>query len=420
MEQFSYQNDTLFAERVDLADLARQVGTPAYVYSQAALAGRYNAFHAAFADLADTLVCFAVKSNTNKAVMNLFASLGSGADIVSGGELARALAAGVPADRVVYSGVGKSTAEIEAALKAGILMFNLESAQELEVISQVAGRLGLTAPVGLRVNPDVDAQTHPKITTGLAKNKFGLDVELALEQYRAASKLPHVRIMGVSCHIGSQLTSAQPFRDALLRLADLVERLRQEGIRPELLDLGGGLGITYRDETPPSVDEYAQAIKETVRSLGMRLVLEPGRALVGNAGILLAKVLYTKQTPAKRFLVVDAAMNDLVRPAMYDSYHAIWPVKRDPAAARDTMDIVGPICETGDFLARDREMPVLARGDLLAVMSAGAYGFSMSSTYNSRPRAAEVMVSGDRWAVVRDRETIEDLSRGERLAPWMG
>jgi diaminopimelate decarboxylase len=420
MEQFTYLNDTLHAEKVDLAELAAQVGTPAYVYSQTALTARYQAFSSAFKDLPDTLICFAVKANSNRAVMSLFASLGGGADIVSGGELSRALAAGVPAGRIVYSGVGKSEAEIEAALKAGILMFNLESAQELEVVSRVAGRLGITAPVGLRVNPDVDAQTHPKITTGLAKNKFGLDVDLALEQYRAAAKMPNVSIKGVSCHIGSQLTSAQPFRDALLRLADLVERLRGDGIRPELLDLGGGLGITYRDEAPPSVDQYAEALKETVRSLGMRLVLEPGRALVGNAGLLLSQVLYTKKTPAKRFLVVDAAMNDLMRPTMYDSYHAIWPVRRDPAATRDTVDVVGPICETGDFLARDREMPRAERGDLLAVMSAGAYGFSMSSTYNSRPRAVEVMVHGDRWAVVRDRETIEDLSRGERLAPWMG
>ena len=418
MHHFSYINEILHGEEVNLEELAREVGTPTYVYSQATLMRHFKAFSQAFAHT-DALVCYAVKANTNRAVMALFASLGGGADIVSGGELARALAAGVPAERIVYSGVGKSEAEMEAALKAGILMFNLESVQELEVLDQVAGRLGLRAPVSFRVNPDVDANTHPKITTGLAKNKFGLDVDLALEQYQVAAGMPHLEVKGISCHIGSQLTEVRPFADALERLARLVDRLRAMGLSPQLLDLGGGLGITYRDENPPQPAEYASALLETAAGLGMRLVLEPGRVLVGNAGILLTRVLYTKTTPAKRFIVVDAAMNDLIRPSFYDSFHAIWPVAEHMGEENQVADVVGPICETGDFLARDRRLPPFQRGDLMAVMSAGAYGFTMSSNYNSRPRAAEVMVSGDRWAVVRQRETIADLSRGESLPDWM-
>ncbi len=418
MHHFTYKNELLHAEDVNLEELAREVGTPAYVYSQATLTRHFHAFRQAFADT-DALVCYAVKANTNRAVMALFASLGGGADIVSGGELARALAAGVPAERIVYSGVGKTEAEMEAALTAGILMFNLESVQEMEVLDQVAGRLGLRAPVSFRVNPDVDAKTHPKITTGLAKNKFGLDVELALEQYKVAAKMPHLEVKGISCHIGSQLTEVRPFADALERLARLVDRLRAMGLSPRLLDLGGGLGITYRDENPPQPAEYASALLETAAGLGMRLVLEPGRVLVGNAGILLTRVLYTKTTPAKRFIVVDAAMNDLIRPSFYDSFHAIWPVAEQMGEENQVADVVGPICETGDFLARDRRLPPFRRGDLMAVMSAGAYGFTMSSNYNSRPRAAEVMVNGGQWAVVRRRESIEDLSRGESLPRWM-
>jgi diaminopimelate decarboxylase len=320
---------------------------------------------------------------------------------------------------MVYSGVGKTEAEMEAALTAGILMFNIESAQELDVLAQTAERLGLKAPVSFRVNPDVDARTHPKITTGMAKNKFGLDVESALKQYRLAAQSPHREIKGVSCHIGSQLTEVRPFADALERVAQLVQRLRDSGLDPDLLDLGGGLGITYQDETPPQPDEYADALKTMVARLGMRLVLEPGRVLAGNAGILLSRVLYTKKTAAKNFVVVDAAMNDLIRPSFYDSFHAVWPVAENIQGDSVVADVVGPICETGDFLARDRSLPPFKRGDLLAVMSAGAYGFAMSSNYNSRPRAAEVMVNGDRWAVVNRRETVEDLSRGETLPDWM-
>ena len=418
MHHFQYQDGILHAEGVNLAQLADQVGTPAYIYSQATLTRHFHAFSQAFADL-NALICYAVKANTSRAVMNLFASLGGGADIVSGGELRRALAAGVPADSIVYSGVGKSDSDIIAALKAGICMFNLESVQELGVISELAGRLGVKAPVSFRVNPDVDARTHPKITTGLAKNKFGLDMELAFQQYQVAASLPNLTLRGISCHIGSQLTDAAPFADALDRVAVLVERLEQVGIKLELLDLGGGLGITYRDEEPPLPSQYAAVLKERAQQLGLRLVLEPGRVLVGNAGILLTRVLYTKETPAKKFVVADAAMNDLIRPSFYDSYHELMPVNH-ALAGRPSMvaDLVGPICETGDFLAREREMPIYRRGDLVAVMSAGAYGFAMSSNYNSRPRAVEVMVNGDRWQVVRERETVEDLMRGERLPQW--
>ncbi|MCB2226542.1 MAG: diaminopimelate decarboxylase [Desulfarculaceae bacterium] len=418
MHHFSYKQGQLHAEDVPLSQIVEQVGTPAYVYSQATLERHYRAFSEAFSGL-DALICFAVKANSNRAVIATLAAQGAGADIVSGGELSRSLAAGVPAGRIVYSGVGKTIAEMEQALSAGILMFNLESAQELEVLNQVAGRLGVKAPVSLRVNPDVDAQTHPKITTGLAKNKFGLDMELAFAQYQAASALPNVELKGISCHIGSQLTKVEPFADALERVAVLVGRLKGAGIELDTLDLGGGLGITYNDEQPPSPAQYAEALKQRIGALGLKLVLEPGRAIVGNAGVLVAKVLFTKDTPAKHFIICDAAMNDLVRPAMYDSFHAIVPVAEDSMRPKVVSDVVGPICETGDFLARDRELPDFQRGELLATLSAGAYGFSMASTYNSRPRAVEVMVNGDRWSVVRTRETVEELMRGESLPEWM-
>lgn len=417
MHHFEYIDGVLHAEGVSLFDIAEEVGTPAYVYSQATLTRHYRAFAGAFKEF-DPIVCYAVKANTTKAVVGLFASLGGGADIVSGGELQRALDAGVPADKIVYSGVGKTNDEMELALKAGILMFNLESDQELLILNDVAGRLGLIAPVGFRVNPDVDAKTHPKITTGMATNKFGLDIELARRQYHKAKELEHVEIKGISCHIGSQLTEVTPFADALARLAVLIKELKAGGIALTHLDLGGGLGITYNQETPPQPDQYAQALKATVQELGLKLVLEPGRVLVGNAGILLARVLFTKQTPQKRFVIVDTAMNDLIRPSFYDSFHAIWPLRQDTPGEPAEADIVGPICETGDFLARDRLLPAFSRGQYMAVMSAGAYGFTMSSNYNSRPRAAEVMVSGDKFAVVRKRETIKDLTRGEALPPW--
>ena len=418
MHHFSYKNGELYAEDVPLATIAGQVGTPVYVYSQATLERHFKAVDQAFEGL-DHVVCFAVKANSNQAVIATMARLGAGADIVSGGELFRSMAAGVPAGRIVYSGVGKSEAEMRSALDAGILMFNIESAQELVVLNEVAGRMGVKAPVSLRVNPDVDAQTHPKITTGLSKNKFGMDIDLAFKQYQEAAKLPNLELKGVSCHIGSQLTKVEPFADALERLGVLIGRLRGAGIELELLDLGGGLGITYDQEEPPSPAQYAQALKEQASRLGLKLVLEPGRVIVGNAGIMMCKVLFTKDTPTKHFIIVDAGMNDLVRPAMYDSFQAIWPVREDLDRSQVVSDVVGPICETGDFLARDRGLPDMRRGELVAVMSAGAYGFSMASTYNSRPRVAEVMVSGDRWSVVRRRETTEELMRGESLPKWM-
>ncbi|MGD8562337.1 MAG: diaminopimelate decarboxylase [Desulfarculaceae bacterium] len=418
MHHFEYKENKLYAEQVSLEEIAQEAGTPAYVYSQATLTRHFQAFTQAFAGL-DALTCFSVKSNSNRAVLALFASLGGGADIVSGGELARCLAAGVPADRVVFSGVGKTEEEMEFSLKSGILMFNMESSQELRRLNQVAARMGLKAPVSFRVNPDVDAQTHPKITTGMAKNKFGLPVDDAFAQYQEAHQMPNLEVKGVSCHIGSQLTQVSPFADALERLSLLIQKLRSAGMEVSNLDLGGGLGITYDDESPPDLQTYAGALKDTVKRLGVKLILEPGRVIVGNAGILLARVLYTKQTTAKRFLVVDAGMNDLVRPAMYDSYHAIWSVQRPASEENIVADVVGPICESSDFLARDRGLAQFEPGDLMAVMSAGAYGFTMSSNYNSRPRAPEILVNGDQWAVVRQRETYQDLMQGESLPEWM-
>ena len=383
MHHFTYKNGELHAEDVSLGKIAEEIGTPTYVYSKATLERHFKAFQKGFEGL-DHLICFAVKSNTNKAVINLFASMGGGADIVSGGEMVRAIEAGVDPAKIVYSGVGKTEAEMEAALESGILMFNAESSQELEILEQVAARMGKKAPVSIRINPDVDAKTHPKITTGMANNKFGLPMEEAFKAYQKASASPHLEVRGVSCHIGSQLTDVTPFADSLARLSAMVKKLRAEGMEVSILDLGGGLGITYNQETPPEPGDYASALKETVAKLGVKLVLEPGRVLVGNAGILLGKVLFTKATAVKNFVVVDTAMNDLMRPAMYDSYHGILPVK-EKAGQSLKADVVGPICETGDFIARDRELPAFARGDLMAVMSAGAYGFAMSSTYNSRP-----------------------------------
>jgi diaminopimelate decarboxylase len=417
MHEFHYRNNELWCEDVPLQAIARKAGTPAYVYSHRTLDRHFTVFDQAFAKI-DHLVCFAVKSNSNVAILRVFARRGGGVDIVSGGELYRALQAGVDPGKVVYSGVGKRIDEIEFALKAGILLFNVESLQELEVIDACAGRLGKKAPIALRVNPDVDPQTHPYISTGLKENKFGINVERSLEAYRQARNLPNVEIRGVSCHIGSQLTKISPFVDALKRLKRLVLLLRKEGIRIRYLDLGGGLGITYREEVPPHPSEYARAIIKTAKDLDVTFIFEPGRVIVGNAGILLTKVLYTKSNDDKRFIVVDAGMNDLIRPSLYSSYHGIQPVVKHP---RETAaaDVVGPICETGDYLARGRELPLFERGELMAVMSAGAYGFTMSSNYNSRPRAAEVLVDGKQTWVIRKRETYRDLVRGERIPGFL-
>ena len=413
MHYFLYRDNELWCEDVPVKNIAEQVGTPFYLYSARTFTRHFNAYKQAFEGRSH-LVAYAIKSNSNLAVLNLLGRLGAGADIVSGGELFRALKAGIPAERIVYSGVGKTRQEIAAALDAGILLFNVESVAELEAISTVARDMGKTARISFRVNPDVDPKTHPYISTGLSKNKFGLSMEQALEAYQRAADDRAFEVLGIDCHIGSQLTDATPFRDAFDRVKLLVEQLEDRGIGLKYIDIGGGLGIQYSDETPPLPADYARPILEAMADMPHTLIVEPGRSISGNAGILVTKVLYTKTTPSKEFYVVDAAMNDLARPSLYQAYHEIQPVKKEDRGTA-TVDIVGPICETGDFLARDRAVQVLEQGELLAVMSAGAYGFTMSSNYNSRPRAAEVMVSGDRFQVVRDRESLEDLVRGERL-----
>jgi diaminopimelate decarboxylase len=415
MNHFEYRNGCLFAEDVDVRDIAARVGTPCYIYSRATLERHWHAFNDVFGSI-DHLVCYAVKANATLGVLNLFARLGSGFDIVSGGELERVLRAGGDAGKVVFSGVGKSADEMRQALKAGILCFNVESQAELELLNTVAGELGLRAPVSLRVNPDVDAQTHPYISTGLKQNKFGIDINEAEQVYQQAAGLPNIEVVGIDCHIGSQLSQLAPFIDALRRLLLLVDRLQQAGIQLHHIDVGGGLGITYHDEQPPEPAQYAQAMLEELRDRGVTILTEPGRAIAGNAGILLTRVNYLKPGTEKNFAIVDAAMNDLLRPALYDAWQDIVPVVPRSDVAAQHYDIVGPICETGDFLGKDRELAITS-GDLLAVRSAGAYGFSMSSNYNTRPRAAEVMVDGKDFHVIRQRETIDELLRGETVLP---
>ncbi len=415
---YSYRDGKLCVERVKLEDIVAQAPTPLFVYSQQALTEAWQAVNKAFAEL-DPIVCFAVKANSSKAVLAVLASQGAGADIVSGGEMRRAVKAGIPAGKIVYSGVGKSFEEIKAALRANIMMINAESADELDMINEAAISLNCKAPVAFRVNPDVDAKTHPKITTGLATNKFGLSMEEAFIQYQRAAAMPGITLRGISCHIGSQLTEVAPFVDAAKRLASLVARLKEAGITLRYFDLGGGLGIVYKDEAPPSWQEYADAIIPVVKPLGMRLVLEPGRSIVGNAGALLTQVILTKKSPAKNFVVVDAAMNDLMRPSMYDAYHEIKPFNLNLEVTPQVVDVVGPICESGDYLAKSRELPPCASGDYLAVMSAGAYGSTMSSNYNSRPLAAEVMVNGSQWQLVRPRQQVDDIYAGELMPQWL-
>lgn len=414
MHDFHYQDKELWCEDVPVAKIAKKVGTPFYLYSHRTLQNHFRVFDTAFSKVPH-LTCFAVKSNSNLAILHLFIREGGGVDIVSGGELFRALQAGVDPGKVVYSGVGKRIDEIEYALASGILMFNVESFQELEVINACAGRMKKKAGVALRVNPDVDPQTHPYISTGLKENKFGIDIERSLEAYKTAKSMKHLDIKGVSCHIGSQLTKISPIIDALKRLKHLVGLLKAEGIHVRYLDLGGGLGITYDKETPPHPKAYADAIIAASRDLDCTFIFEPGRLLVGNAGILVTSVLYTKDNEAKNFVVVDAGMNDLMRPSLYKSYHHLQPVVLKARRKEIVADIVGPICESGDYLAKDRQIPRFERGDLMAVMSAGAYGFSMSSNYNSRPRTAEVMVAGKKVHVVRERESYEDLIHGETI-----
>jgi diaminopimelate decarboxylase len=408
MHHFHYQAGELYCENVPVQKIAEQVGTPFYLYSAGTLTHHYRVFNAAFADFPHIL-CFAVKANANLAILRLFSQLGAGADIVSGG---------VDPGKIVYSGVGKKPEEIKAALKADILLFNLESSQELEEINRLAGRLKVKARVALRINPDIDAQTHPYISTGLKQNKFGIDIEPALEDYRRAQDLPHLEVVGVACHIGSQITQVSPFVDALEKLKELIERLRNMGIQIRYLDLGGGLGIQYHDEAPPHPDEYGQQLLAHLKGLKCTLILEPGRVLVGNAGILVTKVLYTKTGDSKHFIIVDAGMNDLARPSLYGSYHGLWPVV-EGTRPQVKASIVGPICESGDFLAKDRLMPDFQPGEMMAVLSAGAYGFSMSSNYNARPRVAEILVRDRDFYVIRKRETYRQLVWGESIPEFL-
>jgi len=414
MEVFAVRAGELHAEGVALSAVAQQFGTPAYVYSRAHIEGQYRAYTDALAGLPH-LVCFAVKANSNLGVLNVLARLGAGFDIVSRGELERVLAAGGDPHKVVFSGVGKTRDDMRRALDVGVHCFNVESTDELERLQEVAAELGVVAPISLRVNPDVDAGTHPYISTGLKENKFGIDIADAEAVYARAAALPNLEILGVDCHIGSQLTSLPPFLDALDRLLALIDRLAARGIVLRHLDLGGGLGVRYRDEQPPLAGDYIQAIRERIAGRSLTLVFEPGRFIVANAGVLLTRVEYLKHTLHKDFAIVDAAMNDLIRPALYQAWMAVEPVVARQGEAR-RYDLVGPICETGDFLAKDREL-VLAEGDLLAIRSAGAYGFTMSSNYNTRGRAAEVLVDGDQAHLVRRRETLEELFAGESRLP---
>jgi diaminopimelate decarboxylase len=412
MQPFQMKNGELHVENLPLSQIATEFGTPTYVYSKEALTSAFKRFDAGF-EGTDHLVCFAVKSNPSLAILNLFAKLGAGFDIVSGGELERVIAAGGDPSKVVFSGVGKTEVEMRRALALGIFCFNVESSSELERLNQVAGSMGKIAPISLRVNPNVDAKTHPYISTGLKNNKFGVAYEEALSIYQAAAKMPNIDIHGVDCHIGSQLTELSPFLDALDRVLALVDQLEAADIPIRHIDAGGGIGICYVDETPPDFAEYAKAMRQKMAGRKVKLVFEPGRALVGNAGALLTKVEYLKHTESKNFAIVDAAMNDLMRPALYDAYHHIVAVKQVNSEAQ-VYEIVGPVCESGDFLGHDRKL-ALAQDDLLAVLSAGAYGMSMSSNYNTRPRAAEVMVDGDKVYEIRKREQIADLFALERV-----
>jgi len=412
MDSFDFRDGELFCEDVPVAKIASDVGSPVYIYSGETLQRHFKTLENKLQGI-EHLICFAVKANSNIAVLKLLADMGCGMDIVSGGELFRAMKAGVDPKNIVYAGVGKRKDEIREALSKGILQFNVESRQELESINEVAASMGKKAPIALRVNPNIDAKTHPYISTGLKKNKFGVSIEEAISEYCLAKELENIEIVGIHHHIGSQITDIQPFLDAFSIIKELVKKLEQYDIKIKNVDIGGGLGITYDGEIPPSLEEFSKAAL-TFKDLGCRLILEPGRVIAGNAGVLVSRVLYLKKTETKDFVIVDAAMNDLLRPSLYDSYHKIVPVF---SGQEETVkvDVVGPVCETGDFLARDRDLPLVAPGDLLAVMSAGAYGFTMSSNYNSRQRVAEVMVKGKEYEVIRKRETYDDLINGEKF-----
>ncbi|RWE41715.1 MAG: diaminopimelate decarboxylase [Mesorhizobium sp.] len=421
MNHFDYRDGVLHAEDVAIPDIAAQVGTPFYCYSTATLTRHYRVFVKAFAGL-DALVCYAMKANSNQAVLRTLAKLGAGADVVSEGELRRALAAGVPASKILFSGVGKTAREMDFALEAGILCFNVESEPELELLSARASALGKVAPVSLRINPDVDARTHKKISTGKAENKFGIPWQRARQVYARAATLPGIKITGIDTHIGSQITELQPFDDAFALLTDLVGALRADGHAIEHVDLGGGLGIPYRvdNNPPPLPDAYAQIVRKHVTKLGMKVMFEPGRLIVGNAGILVSEVIFVKEGDARNFLVVDAAMNDLIRPTLYDAFHEIRPVVQPPAdTPRMMVDVVGQVCETGDYLGLDRDLPRLKSGDLVAVSTAGAYGAVQAGTYNTRLLVPEVLVDGDRFHVVRPRLTYDELIGLDSVPDWL-
>ena len=413
MHYFNYRNDRLYAEDVSLTDLANRIGTPFYVYSARTIRRHFRVFDEAFAGT-DHLVCFAMKALDNLSVLKLFSSMGSGFDVVSGGELMRCIRVGAEPRKIVFSGVGKTDQEIEAALQAGILMINAESSPELNRIAAVARRMKKRAPVSLRVNPDLDPGTHPHISTGHRTSKFGVPLSQVMEYYAQARAMPDLELVGLSTHIGSQITDTSPFTEAAGKVAAIVKQLRSDGIVLKNLDLGGGLGIPYQEE-PPQPAEYAKAILAPLAGLDLRIITEPGRVIVGNAGVFVTRVLYIKETDVRRFVIVDGAMNDLIRPVLYEAYHAIWPVEQRSGARQIVADVVGPVCESGDFFARERALPEPKEGDLIALMSAGAYGFVMASNYNSRPRAPEVLVDGEKAHVVRERETFEDLIRGEKI-----
>jgi diaminopimelate decarboxylase len=418
MHDFQYKNGELHCEGVPIRTIAQRVGTPFYCYSSGTLASHVRAFDQAYAGVPH-LICFAVKSNPGAAVLRIIGREGAGADIVSGGELFRALRAGIDPKKIVYAGVGKRRDEIEYALKMDILMFNVESGEELLALDRAAKDMRTKARIALRVNPDIDPRTHAYISTGLKENKFGIPIEQALEYYQTARALANVEIVGIHQHIGSQITEIQPFVDALTKVTGFVKELRAAGITIRYINMGGGLGITYKDETPPLPKDVAQAVQPLLKDCGCTLVMEPGRAIVGNAGILVTSVLYHKEAGDKKFVIVDAGMNDLIRPSLYEAYHDIRPVIQQEKPKNVVADVVGPICESGDFLAKDREMPEVKQGELLAVMGAGAYGFSMASNYNSRPRVPEVLVRGSDYHVVRERETYNDLVRGEKVPRWL-
>ncbi|HZR47460.1 MAG TPA: diaminopimelate decarboxylase [Candidatus Manganitrophaceae bacterium] len=417
MHDFRYKNGKLFCEKVSVEEIAKKVGTPFYAYSHQTLQRHFTAYQKAFAGVPH-LIAFAMKANSNIAILRLFANAGGGVDIVSEGEMHRALAAGIDPKKMVFAGVGKTRQEMRAALQRGILMFNVESSQELTALDEVAKELRVKAPVALRVNPDINPKTHPYISTGLKKSKFGIEITKAISQYQLAARLSNIEIVGIHSHIGSQLTQVKPFVDALKRISKLIEELRSQGLGIRYWDIGGGLGITYDAEKPPLPKELAAVLLPLLKKSGCTIILEPGRSLVGNAGILVTRVIYTKEGEVKNFVVVDAGMNDLIRPSLYEAYHEIVPVVKKKRKSQ-VVDVVGPICESGDFLAQEREMPQTAPDELLAVMSAGAYGFAMSSNYNARPRPPEILVRGEGFDMIRERESLDDLIRGERIPEFL-